>query len=197
MFSGIVEGLQPVLDIEKVGTNIILTVKNEFAEELYIDQSISHNGVCLTVIEILDQAYKVEAIKETLDVSNLSSLNIGSLVNQERSIKLETRLDGHVVQGHVDGIAEMISVKDEDGSWVFQFRIPEEKRQLIIHRGSITINGISLTVSAIEEDLVSVSIIPYTYEHTNLYTLKAGDEVNVEYDLFGKYMMNYMQKINA
>ena len=197
MFSGIVEGLQPVLDIEKVGTNIILTVKNEFEEELYIDQSISHNGVCLTVIEILDQAYKVEAIKETLDVSNLSSLTIGSLVNLERSIKLETRLDGHVVQGHVDGIAEMISVKDEDGSWVFQFKIPEDKRQLIIHRGSITINGISLTVSAIEEDLVSVSIIPYTYEHTNLYTLKAGDEVNVEYDLFGKYMMNYMQKINA
>lgn len=197
MFSGIVEGLQPVLAIDKSGTNIILTVKNGFEEELYIDQSISHNGVCLTVIEILDEAYKVEAIKETLDVSNLSSLKVGSLVNLERSIKLETRLDGHVVQGHVDGIAVMTSLKDEDGSWVFQFRIPKEKRNLIIHKGSITINGISLTVSAIETDLVSVSIIPYTYEHTNLHTLKVGDKVNIEYDLFGKYMMNYMQKINA
>lgn len=197
MFSGIVEAVQPLLGIEKSGTNLIFTVAHKFDEDLYIDQSISHNGVCLTVIEILDHAYKVEAIKETLDLSNLSKLDVGSILNLERSIKIETRLDGHVVQGHVDGIAELISVKDEDGSWVFEFKIPADKTKLIIHKGSITINGISLTVSSIIDDHVSVAIIPYTYKHTNLHTLSVGDMVNIEYDLFGKYMMNYMQKINA
>lgn len=197
MFSGIIESLQPVLEIEEEGTNLVFTIGHDFEEALYIDQSISHNGVCLTIIELLDKAYKVEAIKETLDVSNLSKLTKGSLVNLERSIKLETRLDGHVVQGHVDGQAELLKVTDENGSWTFDFLIPVDKTKLVIHRGSITINGISLTLSALEDNRITVSIIPYTYKHTNLRELTVGDKVNIEYDLFGKYMMNYMQKINA
>jgi len=197
MFSGIVEALQPIVAIEEVGTNIIFTINEDFDEPLYIDQSISHNGVCLTVIEMTDKTYKVEAIKETLERSNLGSLKVGDYVNLERSIRLNTRMDGHMVQGHVDNTAIMKSVADENGSWVFSFELPAGSSTLVIPKGSITINGISLTVMKIEGDSVSVAIIPYTYEHTNLKSLTPGDLVNIEFDAIGKYVIGYLEKTSA
>jgi len=197
MFSGIVEAIAPVLNLEESGTNLILTIKKDFDEDLYIDQSISHNGVCLTVIEITDSYYKVEAIKETLEKSNLGDLKKDDLVNLERSVRLNTRMDGHMVSGHIDCTAETLSVKDEAGSWVFHFALPKGSSPLVIPKGSITINGISLTVKEILDDLVSVAIIPYTYEHTNLKALKKGDKVNIEFDIVGKYIINYLEKTNA
>ncbi len=197
MFSGIVEALQPILAIEEKGSNLIFTVQESFDEQLYIDQSISHNGVCLTVIELSDNQYKVEAIKESLDKSNLGKLKVNDLVNLERSVRMNTRMDGHMVQGHVDNTATTVDVKDEDGSWVFRFKIPEDTATLVIPKGSITINGISLTVVKIEDSIVTVAIIPYTYEHTNLKNLQPGDLVNIEYDAIGKYVINYLEKANA
>ena len=197
MFSGIVEALQPIIAIEEKGSNIVFTVQESFDEPLYIDQSISHNGVCLTVIEINGNQYKVEAIKESLEKSNLGKLKVNDLVNLERSVRMNTRMDGHMVQGHVDNTASTIDVKDENGSWVFRFNIPEHTASLVIPKGSITINGISLTVVKIEDNIVTVAIIPYTYEHTNLKNLKAGDLVNIEYDAIGKYVVNYLEKANA
>ena len=197
MFSGIVEALQPIIAIEEKGSNIVFTVQESFDEPLYIDQSISHNGVCLTVIEINGNQYKVEAIKESLEKSNLGKLKVNDLVNLERSVRMNTRMDGHMVQGHVDNTASTIDVKDENGSWVFRFNIPEHTASLVIPKGSITINGISLTVVKIEVNIVTVAIIPYTYEHTNLKNLKAGDLVNIEYDAIGKYVINYLEKANA
>ena len=197
MFSGIVEALQPIIAIEEKGSNIVFTVQESFDEPLYIDQSISHNGVCLTVIEINGNQYKVEAIKESLEKSNLGKLKVNDLVNLERSVRMNTRMDGHMVQGHVDNTASTIDVKDENGSWVFRFNIPEHTASLVIPKGSITINGISLTVVKIEDNIVTVAIIPYTYEHTNLKNLKAGDLVNIEYDAIGKYVINYLEKTNA
>ncbi len=197
MFSGIVEALQPIIAIEEKGSNIVFTVQESFDEPLYIDQSISHNGVCLTVIEINGNQYKVEAIKESLEKSNLGKLKVNDLVNLERSVRMNTRMDGHMVQGHVDNTASTIDVKDENGSWVFRFNIPEHTASLVIPKGSITINGISLTVVKIEDNIVTVAIIPYTYEHTNLKNLKAGDLVNIEYDAIGKYVINYLEKANA
>jgi len=197
MFSGIVEALQPILSIEEKGTNLIFTVQESFDEPLYIDQSISHNGVCLTVIEINDNNYKVEAIKETLDRSNLGHLKIKDLVNLERSVRMNTRMDGHMVQGHVDNTAKTVNIKDENGSWIFSFELPTGTSSLVIPKGSITINGISLTVMDIQNDIVSVAIIPYTYEHTNLRNLTVGDLVNIEFDAIGKYVINYLEKTSA
>ncbi len=197
MFTGIVESIQPIKAIEEKGTNLIFTIAESFDEPLYIDQSIAHNGVCLTVIEISDGSYKVEAIKETLDVSNLGTLKVGDVVNQERSVKLQTRMDGHIVQGHVDETATCVGVQEVDGSWLYTFRLNQGSNKLVIPKGSITINGISLTVKSIQGDLVEVAIIPYTQEHTNLHTLKIDSMVNIEFDMVGKYVINYMEKINA
>lgn len=197
MFSGIVEKSKKVIDIEEKGTNLIFSIEKDFDEPLYIDQSISHNGVCLTVIDIQEDSYKVEAIKQTLDVSNLGNLQVGDLVNLERCIQMKTRIDGHIVQGHIDSTAKCLSVNDEDGSWVFTFELEDGNDKFIIPKGSITINGISLTLANINGNTIQVAIIPYTYENTNLHKINAGDTVNIEFDMMGKYIVNYMEKIKA
>ncbi|MDA8693252.1 riboflavin synthase [Saprospiraceae bacterium] len=196
MFSGIIESQGKVKLIEKQGTNKIFSIEHTYGEELYIDQSISHNGVCLTIIHLEDNLYKVEAIKETLIKSNLGTLNENDTVNLERCLLPHTRLDGHIVQGHVDDTAHLHNVTDVNGSWEMEFKMPDEAALLIIPKGSISINGISLTVVSIIDNILKVAIIPYTYEHTNLRLLKTGHSVNIEYDIVGKYVINYLEKMN-
>jgi len=195
MFSGIIESLGSVQHIESKGTNKIFTISHSYGEELYIDQSISHNGVCLTIVRIGDDSYIVEAVQETLDRSNLKYIKVGDSINLERSILPTTRMDGHMVQGHVDGMAEMLSTKDLDGSWEFSFQLSDKTDLLVIEKGSITINGISLTVMSIKDRVVTVAIIPYTYENTNLKSLILGSIVNIEFDIVGKYVINYMEML--
>ena len=196
MFSGIVEKKAKIKSLEKSGTNLIIEVENPF-EEVYIDQSISHNGTCLTVVDISEDTYKVDAVQETLSKTNLGTLQVGDHINLERCMLPTTRMDGHIVQGHVDEIATLVSAQELDGSWSFKFKLGEESNLLVVPRGSICINGISLTVASIKDQMVEVAIIPYTYENTNLVNLKIGDPVNIEYDIMGKYVVNYMQKKNA
>ncbi len=196
MFSGIVEKTVKVLKVEKELTNKIFTLENPYSQDIYIDQSISHNGVCLTVTHFDDSSYRVAAIKETLEVSNLDCFEEGDLVNLERCVQANTRMDGHMVQGHVDSIATIKDIKDANGSWEVTIEIPIDKKHLVIHKGSIAINGISLTVMSIEENLVKVAIIPYTYEHTNVKNWEAGGSLNIEFDVIGKYVMAYMERIN-
>ena len=196
MFSGIVERMAKVVAIEKEGTNAHLTMACNIADELKIDQSIAHNGVCLTVTEIKGDTYKVTAIEETLRLSNLGDLAPGDEVNLERCIRLNDRLDGHMVQGHVDGTAVVTDVENRDGSWNYTFDLNAdfvnigdiEPQKLIVHKGSITINGTSLTVTFVRDRSFGVSIIPYTYEHTNFHALKPGSKVNIELDILGKYV---------
>ncbi len=188
MFSGIIEALGEIVSMEPSGSNIRFGVQSDISDELKIDQSLSHNGVCLTITEIVDKVHYTDAIKETLVKSNLGDLSPGSKVNLERSVRLNDRLDGHVVQGHVDQTAEMINVKDEDGSWVFTFRFVDNPLHTLIDKGSISINGVSLTLSGLSDNELEVSIIPYTYEHTNFGSLKIGDRVNIEFDVIGKYV---------
>ena len=197
MFCGIVEAVGTIINIEESGTNKIFTITHPYKEPLYIDQSISHNGVCLTVIEINEGSYKVEAILETLHKSNLGSLSIGDLVNLERSILMSTRIDGHMVQGHVDNTAVVKSIEDLNGSWAITIELDENDTLYTIPKGSIAINGISLTIAKLEETNLSVAIIPYTYHHTNLKNLNVGDKVNIEYDSIGKYVIQYMRKIKS
>ena len=196
MFSGIIESLAVVLEIERDGTNIHFTFESEYAHELKVDQSIAHNGVCLTVVSINGNTYKVTAIEETLKLTNLGDLRTGDKVNFERCIRMNDRLDGHIVQGHVDGVASVIEIQDKDGSWEYQFQLDEHftnihdhsPEKLIIQKGSITINGTSLTVTGVNNRQFGVAIIPYTYEHTNFHTLKVGEKVNIELDVLGKYV---------
>jgi len=197
MFSGIIEATTKVLQIEHSGTNSTFTFSDPYKEDLYIDQSIAHNGTCLTVIEINKSSYKVVAIKETMDVTNLGNLKVGDHVNLERCIRVQDRLDGHIVQGHVDATALLCKKEDMNGSWELTFEIPNEFESLVIHRGSICLNGISLTIKALTETLVTVAIIPYTYEYTNFKYLSKGDIVNVEFDMMGKYVNKYMAKIKS
>ncbi|NNE16278.1 MAG: riboflavin synthase [Saprospiraceae bacterium] len=194
MFSGIVEKTAEVLNIETKQTNKIFTISNPYGNEIYIDQSISHNGVCLTVIEFDEQSYKVEAILETLNVSNLDMLGQGDIVNLERCVQMHTRLDGHMVQGHVDAMATITNISNKDGSWEVSIRIPDEHRALVIQKGSIAINGISLTIMSIMDNIVTVAIIPYTYEHTNVNEWKVNAKLNIEFDVIGKYVLNYMRR---
>ncbi len=188
MFTGIIEDVGEVISLEKEGSNIHFSIKSKIASELKIDQSVSHNGVCLTVVEISDNSYKVTAIKETLDKSNLGVLKEGSLVNLERAMKLGDRLDGHLVQGHVDQTAVCTDIKEADGSWYFTFEYNPGFGNITIEKGSITVNGVSLTVVNSKESSFSVAIIPYTYEHTDFYKINKGDTVNLEFDLVGKYL---------
>jgi len=194
MFSGIVEKVVEVIDIEKRGTNSIFSFQNPYAGELYIDQSISHNGVCLTVIEFNEEYYKVEAIQETLKKSNLGELAKGSKVNLERCITASTRMDGHVVQGHVDCTHAILDIKELNGSWEYDIEISEADQLLVIPQGSITLNGISLTIAKVSTNKITVAIIPYTHENTNLSNSSIGDKLNIEFDVFGKYVVNYLQK---
>jgi len=188
MFTGIIEDLGIIKNLEVEGENLHITVQTSITSELKIDQSVAHNGVCLTVISIDKDNYIVTAIKETLDKTNLGKLKSGDFVNVERAMKLGDRLDGHIVQGHVDQTAKCISIKEEDGSWVFTFKYDKALNNITIEKGSITVNGVSLTVVNSKIDEFSVAIIPYTYEHTTFNKLKVGDTVNLEFDVIGKYV---------
>ncbi|MDB9873958.1 riboflavin synthase [Flavobacteriaceae bacterium] len=188
MFTGIIEDLGIVKNLVKDNDNLHLTIESVLAPELKIDQSVSHNGVCLTVIDLTETSYTVTAIKETLDKTNLNVLEIGASVNLERGLKLGARLDGHMVQGHVDQIGTCTSVETQNGSWVYSFQYDPSLGNLTIEKGSITVNGVSLTVVNSKDDGFSVAIIPYTYEHTNFNGFEVGTVVNLEFDVIGKYV---------
>ena len=188
MFTGIVEELGRVKDLTKEGDNLHISIEAHMSSELKIDQSVAHNGVCLTVVAVADNTYNVTAIQETLNKSNLGSLKVNDLVNLERGMKLGARLDGHIVQGHVDQVAECILAQEKDGSWEYRFKYDPALNNVTIEKGSITINGVSLTVVDSEINTFSVAIIPYTYEHTTFKQLQKGDVVNLEFDVIGKYV---------
>ncbi len=188
MFTGIIETLGIVKGIEREKENLHLTIKSTTTNELKIDQSVAHNGVCLTVVAIDKDEYTVTAIKETLDKTNIGDLQVGDEVNLERAMKLGARLDGHIVQGHVDGTGTCKSIEDADGSTVFTFSYDFDGTNVTIEKGSITINGVSLTVVNSKKDEFSVAIIPYTYEHTTFKNFKIGTKVNLEFDVIGKYV---------
>ena len=188
MFTGIVEEIGKISNLKKSGDNLNITVKAKMTPELKIDQSVSHNGICLTVVSITDNEYTVTAVKETLDKTNLGILNSGDSVNLERGMRLGDRLDGHIVQGHVDQTATCIKITEADGSWEFTFNYEAGIGNITIEKGSITVNGVSLTVVNSKKDQFSVAIIPYTYEHTTFQYLKEGDTVNLEFDVIGKYV---------
>lgn len=187
MFTGIIEALGEVVSLTPDGGNLHLRIRCSFTQELKIDQSVAHNGVCLTVVEIEGDEYVVTAIEETLRLTNLSDLKNGDQVNLERCMKMGDRLDGHWVQGHVDGQAQVSGIDELDGSWKYTFSIPEHGG-LIVHKGSITINGVSLTVVNVTPTSFAVAIIPFTHEHTNFSHFEAGTKVNIEYDVLGKYV---------
>ena len=188
MFTGIIETIGVVTNCVKEQGNLHLTIKSSITNELKVDQSVAHNGVCLTVIDIKNDEYTVTAIKETLDKTNIGYLKINDIVNLERAMKLGDRLDGHIVQGHVDGTGICTKITDEDGSTWFTFQYERNKNNLTIEKGSITVNGVSLTVINSKENEFSVAIIPYTKEHTTFKTLQLNDVVNLEFDVIGKYV---------
>jgi riboflavin synthase len=188
MFTGIVEALGTVDAIEKMGSNTTFWISSSISKELKTDQSVSHNGVCLTAEEVLDNKHRVTAIDETLKKTDLSEWKTGSLVNLERCLQMNGRLDGHIVQGHVDTTAICISKKDSHGSWEFTFQFPEQFATLVIEKGSISINGTSLTIFDVTANSFTVAIIPYTYEHTSIHTISEGNTVNIEFDMIGKYV---------
>lgn len=195
MFTGIIEQLGTITQIANEGTNKHFTVQAPFTAELKIDQSVAHNGVCLTVVNITGNQYTVTAIDETLQKTNLNKLLVGDVVNLERCMPANGRFDGHIVQGHVDGTATCISVTDEQGSWVFTFKLAQpDHARYVVNKGSICINGISLTLVNCVDDTFSVAIIPYTFEHTNLHSVKPGTTVNIEYDIVGKYIAKMLGK---
>lgn len=188
MFTGIVEEVGEVVEVRSAGTNRDLVVRAAMTPELRVDQSVSHNGVCLTVVELIGaDRYRVTAVEETLQRSNLGTLEPGDGVDLERSLRLGDRLDGHMVQGHVDTTVECRAVEDLDGSWRYTFALPAE-RHLLVAKGSICLNGVSLTIAELTDKAFAVAIIPYTHAHTTFRTLRAGDRVNVEFDVLGKYV---------
>ena len=198
MFSGIVEETAQVVAIEHDKDNIHITMKCSFVDELKIDQSVAHNGVCLTVVRKDGDTFTTTAMRETLERSNLGLLKPGSLVNLERSMMMNGRLDGHIVQGHVDQTAECMDIKDAEGSWYFTFRYAFDKEMakrgyITVDKGSVTVNGVSLTVCNPTDDTFQVAIIPYTFEHTNFHAFKVGSVVNLEFDIIGKYISRMIQ----
>ncbi|SEF77662.1 riboflavin synthase alpha chain [Halpernia humi] len=197
MFTGIIEGTGTVQKIEKNGSNIDFTLSCDFANELKIDQSLAHNGCCLTVVEINGNQYKVTAIDETLEKTSLKHWQNGTEVNLERCLRFDGRLDGHIVQGHVDETALVTEIKNRDGSYFISFKMKENSDFLTVPQGSITVNGISLTVAESLDEAFSVAIIPYTWDFTNMKHLKVGDEVNLEFDIIGKYIAKLVNKGNA
>ena len=198
MFSGIIENMATVVAVKRDKENIDLTLECPFAGELSIDQSVAHNGVCLTVVALEGNTYTVTAMKETLERSNLGLLKVGDAVNVERSMMMNGRLDGHIVQGHVDQTATCMSVEDAEGSYYFTFRYAFDKEMakrgyITVDKGSVTVNGVSLTVCNPTDDTFQVAIIPYTFEHTNFHDIKAGSVVNLEFDIIGKYISRMIQ----
>ena len=197
MFTGIVEEIGEVIDVIKEDQNAHFVIKSVISSELKIDQSISHNGVCLTVVEQQEDWHKVTAISETLGITNLNSLKKGDLVNLERCLMVGDRLDGHMVQGHVDSTAKCIKVTEENGSWRYLFEGNSEVKQLVVYKGSICINGVSLTVTKTMNQEIEVAIIPYTYEHTNFQQIQVGDLVNIEFDILGKYFLKNAKNLTG
>lgn len=195
MFTGIIETVGEVVNLHRKAGNLFITMNSAIGNELTVDQSVAHNGVCLTVVKTHQTQHVVTAIEETLSKTNLGNLHIGDLVNLERCLQMGGRLDGHIVQGHVDGKAKLLSVLEQNGSYVLTFEIDAQFRNLIVEKGSICLNGISLTLINVTDNTFAVAIIPYTWEHTNIQTLKIGDDVNVEFDIIGKYV-NRMQRFN-
>ena len=200
MFTGIIETIGQVTGREEEGGNVHLQIRSSITHEMKIDQSVAHNGVCLTVVDIQGDQYTVTAVEETLNRSNIGMLMVGNHVNLERSMRLGDRLDGHMVQGHVDCMATLTILDERDGSWWLTFTYPERYRELLVEKGSVCVNGVSLTVAEVEEDTFSVAIIPYTWEHTNLQHLWVGEHVNIEFDIAAKYynqaIAKYLQGIN-
>jgi riboflavin synthase len=188
MFTGIIETLGEISALRKEGTNVHFTIKSSISNELKIDQSVAHNGVCLTVVALDSDSHTVTAIEETLQKTNLYALKQGSKVNLERCMQMNGRLDGHIVQGHVDQTAVCIKKAELDGSWEFRFKYDSEQGNVTVEKGSVCVNGISLTVVGSADDEFSVFIIPYTYEHTNLQEIQLNDTVNLEFDIIGKYV---------
>lgn len=194
MFTGIIETLGTVVSVVEEGTNIHYTVESTLSNELKIDQSVAHNGVCLTVVALTDTGYTVTAIEETLEKTNLKYMVAGGKVNLERCMQMNGRLDGHIVQGHVDQTAICVKREELDGSWEYRFKYDGSKGNVTVEKGSVCVNGISLTVVNSAVDEFSVFIIPYTFEHTNLHEVNTGDTVNLEFDIIGKYVARLLQK---
>lgn len=192
MFTGIIETLGTVKSIEKDRSNVHFTIESPISGELKIDQSVSHDGACLTVVGLAAGSHRVTAVEETLRRTNLGNWAAGTLVNLERSLAVGSRLDGHMVQGHVDEVAECTEILDMNGSWRLTFRYRPTPEHLLVDKGSVCLNGVSLTVVEPRDDLFSVAIIPYTMEHTNFKSLRPGDAVNVEFDMIGKYISRYL-----
>lgn len=192
MFTGIIESVGKVQEIKREGSNVHFQIESPISDELKVDQSVSHNGVCLTVTEVIEGTHWVTAIDETLQKSNIGDLKERGNVNLERCMKVDGRFDGHMVQGHVDTTAEVISIDDQKGSWIFRFKL--QKEGLVVEKGSICINGTSLTCFDVENGHFSVAIIPYTFEHTNFNQLEVGNLVNIEFDIIGKYIHLILNK---
>jgi riboflavin synthase len=195
MFSGIIETTGKILKITSEGSNRHFEISSDISQETYIDQSIAHNGVCLTVVAHTTNSHTVTAIKETLEKTNLIFWETGDEINIERSLLATSRIDGHFVQGHVDTTATCTEIQSVGGSWYFHFELEAASMKLIVSKGSIAINGVSLTVVDVHQNTFSVAIIPYTYQHTNFQHLKTGDTVNLEFDILGKYIVNYLEKL--
>ena len=193
MFTGIIEKIGEIVDLKKDKENLHITVKSNISSELKIDQSLSHDGICLTVIDLNNGTHTVTAIKETIDKSNIGQLKINDTVNLERAMQLNARLDGHIVQGHVDQVGKCTDIKEVEGSWVFTFTYNNKLNNLTIEKGSITINGVSLTVIDSKRNSFGVAIIPFTYENTNFHKIKVNDYVNLEFDVIGKYVAKLLQ----
>jgi riboflavin synthase len=194
MFTGIIEEFATVVDLKKEQSNLHIVLSSSIAAELKPDQSVAHNGVCLTVVENNDKNYRVVAIDETLKKTNLGSLKVGDKINIERCVKMNGRLDGHIVQGHVDTTGICTSISEAQGSWIFHFSYEHNKgKYFTVEKGSITVNGTSLTVVDSTPGAFSVAIIPYTYEHTNFHQIKIGDQVNLEFDILGKYLVKILE----
>ncbi len=197
MFSGIVEEAAPVVNLEKEGGNLHITMECSFADQMSVDQSIAHNGVCLTVVDAnkKKKQFTVTAIQETLDKTNLGELDVGSKVNLERSMKADSFLDGHIVQGHVDQTAKCTEVREADGSWYFRFEFdPTQEDYITVEKGSVSVNGVSLTVVNSKDNSFEVAIIPYTYDITNFHQIKPGTTVNLEFDVIGKYVAKIVKQ---
>ena len=195
MFTGIIETLGKVTQIKRDKGNLHISVQSQIANELKIDQSVAHNGVCLTVVEIKNDSHVVTAIDETLQKSNIGNLQLGDFINLERCMQMNGRLDGHIVQGHVDQTAVCTNLQETNGSWVYTFEYDDTKGNLTVEKGSVCVNGISLTVVNSKDNSFSVAIIPYTYEHTNLQQVQVGNKVNLEFDIIGKYVAKMMFRV--
>ncbi|MBL6963804.1 MAG: riboflavin synthase [Bacteroidetes bacterium] len=195
MFSGIVEEMGKIAGLEYKGTNFQIRIETDILNEIHVDQSIAHNGVCMTVEKVFEDSYQITAVEETMNKTSLGDLQVGGIVNLERSLKMDSRFDGHIVQGHVDTTAVCIDFKEADGSWYYVFQYEPGKNQLLVEKGSVTIDGVSLTAFNVNNKTgeFTVAIIPYTYKQTNFQIIRPGSRVNIEFDVLGKYIFAYLE----